>query len=100
MSPRRRIQTDVTETEDPDGCPRDGGTRRMSPRRRIQTDVTETEDPDRSLRDGRPGRTGTENVPEMEGQDGWAHYLVFPSQGHPCVPSALALRFETDVTDG
>ena len=46
MSPRRRIQTDVPETEDPDGCPRDGGSRRMSPRRRIQTDVPETEDPD------------------------------------------------------
>ena len=27
----------------------------MSPRRRIQTDVPETEDPDKSLRDGRPG---------------------------------------------
>ena len=72
----------------------------MSPRRRIQTDDPETEDPDRSLRDGRPGRTGTENVPEMEGQDGWAHYLGFPSQGHPYVPSVLALRLETDVTDG
>ena len=81
MSPRRRILTDVPETEDPDGCPL-------------------TEDPDRSLRDGRPGRTGTENVLEMEGQDGWAHYLGFPSQGHPCVPSALALLLETDVTDG
>ena len=28
MSLRRRIQTDVPETEDPDGCPRDGGSRR------------------------------------------------------------------------
>ena len=37
MSPRRRIQTDVLETEDPVGCPRDGGS---------QTDVSETEDPD------------------------------------------------------
>ena len=36
----------MTETEDPDGCPRDGGSRRMSPRRRIQTDVPETKDPD------------------------------------------------------
>ena len=72
----------------------------MYPRRRIQTDVPETDDPDRSLRDVRPGRTCTENVLEMEGQDGWAHYLGFPSQGHPCVPSALALRLETDVTDG
>ena len=84
---------DVPETEDPDGCPRDGGSRRMSPRRRYQTDVPETEDPDGSPRDGRPGRTGTENVPETEGQDGWARHLGFPSQGHPCVPSALALRF-------
>ena len=55
MSPRRRIQTDVPETEDPDGCPRDGGSRRISPRRRIQTDVPETEDPDGCPRDGRPG---------------------------------------------
>ena len=46
MSLRRRIQTDVPETEDPDGCPREGGSRRMSPRRRIQADVPETEDPD------------------------------------------------------
>ena len=65
MSPRRRIQKDVPETEVPDGCPhdggsrrmalrrrfldgcpRDGGSRRMSPRRRFQTDVPETEDPD------------------------------------------------------
>ena len=46
MSPRRRIQTDVPETEVPDGCPRDGGFRRMSPRRRFQTDVSETEVPD------------------------------------------------------
>ena len=45
MSPRRRL-TDVPETEDPDGCPRDGGSRRMSLRRRFQTDVPETEDPD------------------------------------------------------
>ena len=62
----------------------------MSRRRRIQTDVPETEDPDRSLRDERPGRTGTENVPETEVQDGWSHHLGFPSQGHACVPSALA----------
>ena len=46
MSPRRRIQTDVAETEVPDECPRDGGSRRMSLRRRFQTDVPETEDPD------------------------------------------------------
>ena len=43
MSLRRRIQTDVPETEVPDGCPRDGGFRRMSPRRRIP-DVLETDD--------------------------------------------------------
>ena len=46
MSPRRRTQTDVPETEDIDGYPRDGGSRRMSPTGRIQTDVSETEDPD------------------------------------------------------
>ena len=46
MSPRRRIETDVTETEVPDGCPRDGGSRRISLRRSFQTDVPETEDPD------------------------------------------------------
>ena len=47
MSPRRRIQTDVPETEVPDGCLRDG--RRIEtdvPRRRFQTDVPKTEDPD------------------------------------------------------
>ena len=76
MPRRRRIETDVPETEDPDGCPRDGGSRRMSPRRRIQTYVPETEDPDRSLPDGRPGRTGTEIVPEMEGPDGWAPTIL------------------------
>ena len=43
MYRRRRIQTDVPETEVPDGCPQDGGSRRMFPRRRIQTDVRETE---------------------------------------------------------
>ena len=46
MSPRRKFQTDGPETEFPDGCPRDGGSRRMSLRRRFQTDVPETEDPD------------------------------------------------------
>ena len=54
MSPRRRIQTDVPETEVPDGCLVDGD-RRMSPRRRfqtdaprrrIETDAPKTEDPD------------------------------------------------------
>ena len=49
MSLRRRIQTDVPETEVRDGCPRDGGFRRMSPRRRIQADVPDTEG-----RDGYP----------------------------------------------
>ena len=49
MSLRRRIQTDVPETVDPDGCPRDGGSRRMSLRRRIQTDVPVTDDPDGCL---------------------------------------------------
>ena len=43
MSTRRRVETDVPETEVPDGCLGDGGSRRMSPRRRIQTDVPETE---------------------------------------------------------
>ena len=52
MSPRRRIHTDVPETEVPDGCPRDGGSRRMFPRRRIQTDVPEMEVPDGCPRDG------------------------------------------------
>ena len=44
MTLRRKVQTDVSETEDPDGCPRDGGFRRMSPRRRIQTEVSDTDD--------------------------------------------------------
>ena len=38
MSRRRRIQTDVPETEDPDGCPRDGGSRQKSPRRTTRAD--------------------------------------------------------------
>ena len=38
MSPRRRIQTDVPETEDPDGCPRDGGSRRKYTRRTTRVD--------------------------------------------------------------
>ena len=84
MSPRRRFQTDVPETEDPDGCPRDGGSRRMSPRRRIQTEVSEKDD---------QGGLAQTKVPETEGQDGWARHLGFPSQGHPCVPSAVALHF-------
>ena len=63
MSLRRRVQTDAPKTEDPDGCPRDGGSRRMSLRRRIQTDAPETEAPDGSPRDGRPGRTGTYECP-------------------------------------
>ena len=46
MSPRRRIETDVTETEGPDGCLQDGVSRRMSLRRRFQTDVPETKDSD------------------------------------------------------
>ena len=54
MRLRRRIQTDVPETEDPDGCPRVGGSIRMSPRRRIQTEVPETEDSDGCPRDGGP----------------------------------------------
>ena len=57
MSLRRRIQTDVPETEVPDGCPRDVGFRRMSPRRRIQADVPETEG----------SRT---DIPETEDRDG------------------------------
>ena len=56
----------------------------MSPRRRIQTEVSETDD---------QGGLVQMNVPEREGQDGWARRLGFPSQGHSCVPSALALRF-------
>ena len=93
MPPRRRIETDVPETEDPDGCPRDGGSRRMSPRRRIQTDVPETEDPDRSLPDGRPGRTGTEIVPEMEGPDGWAQPSWLSISGTSMCAICLGLTF-------
>ena len=52
MHPRRMIQTDVPETEVPDGCLGDAGSRRMSLRRRIQTDVPETEDLDGCPRDG------------------------------------------------
>ena len=58
MSPRRRIQTDIPETEVPDGCLVDGGSRRMSPRRRFQTDAPrrriETDAPKTEDRDGCP----------------------------------------------
>ena len=56
----------------------------MSPRRRIQTDVLDTDD---------QGGLAQTNVPETEGQDGWARRHGFPSPEHSCVPSALALRF-------
>ncbi len=70
MSPRRRIQTDVPETEVPDGCRLDGGSRRMFPRRRFQTDV-----PRRRIQKEVPetddqGGLAQTNVPETEGQDG------------------------------
>ena len=61
MRLRRRIQTDVPETEDPDGCRLDGGSRQMPPRRRLQTEVPETDD---------QGGLAHTNVPETEGQDG------------------------------
>ena len=41
MSLRRRAETDVPETEDPDGCPRDS----------VQTDVPDTKVPDGCPRD-------------------------------------------------
>ena len=99
MSPRRMIQTDVSETEVPDdvpetvpdGCPRDGGSRRMSLRRRIQTEVSQTDD---------QGGLAQRLSLRWKVQMGGPNHLGFPSQGHPCVPSALALRLETDVTDG
>ena len=100
MSLRRRIQTDIPETEDPDGCPetedpdgcpQDGGSRRMTPRRRIQTEVSETDD-----QGGLAHRMSLRRKVKMGGPN----HLGFPSRGHPCVPSALALRLETDVTDG
>ena len=77
MSPRRRIQTDVPETEVPDGCPRDGGSRRMSPRRRIQTEVSETDNQGglaqtMSLRwkVKMGGRVSQTDVPEPDDRDG------------------------------
>ena len=91
MSPRRRIQTDVPETEVPDGCPPDGGSRRMSQRRRIQTEVSETDD---------QGGLAQRMSLRWKFKMGGPNHPGFPSQGHPCVPSALALRLETDVTDG
>ena len=57
MCPRRRIQTDVQESEVPYGCRLDEGSRRRSPRRRIQTDVPETEVPETK-------------VPETDAADG------------------------------
>ena len=75
MSPRPRIQTDVAL---------DGGSRRMSLRRRIQTEVCETDD---------QGRLAQRMSLRRNVKMGGPPHLGFPSQGHPCVPSALALRF-------
>ena len=91
MSLRRRIQTDVPETEDPDGCPEDGGSRRMSPRRRIQTEVSETDDQGglaRRMSLRRKFRMGGPTILAFHLRDMHVCHLPWPDLS------------ETDVTDG
>ena len=97
MSPRRRFQTDVPETEDPDGCHRDGGPRRMSPRRRTQTDVPETEVPDGCPRDGgsrrmSPRRRIQTEVSETDDQGGLAQRMSLKWKVKMGGPTILSFR--------
>ena len=119
MSLRRRVETDVPETEDSDGCLRDGGSRRMCRRRRIQTDVPETEDPDACPRDGRSRRMSLRrriqtDVSETDDQGGLAQRMSLRRKVKMGGPTILAFRLsdidvchlnwtyisETDVPDG
>ena len=91
MSPRRRFLTDVPETEVPDGCPYDGGSRRMSPRRRIQTDVPETDD-----QGGLAQRMSLRRKVKMGGPT----ILVFHLRDIHVCHLPWPYVSETDVTDG
>ena len=97
MSPRLRIQMDVHETEDLDGCPRDGGSRRMSRRPRIQTDVPETEVPDGCPQDGGSRRMSQRRriqteVSETDDQGGLAHRMSLTRKVKMGGPTILAFR--------
>ena len=85
------MQTDVPEIEDPDGCPEDGGSRRMSPRRRIQTEVSETDD-----RGGLAQRMSLRRKVKMGGPTILAFHLRDIHECHLPWPYVS----ETDVTDG
>ena len=91
MSPRRRIQTDVSETEVPDRCHLDGGSRRMFPRRRIQTEVLETDD-----QGGLAQRMSLRRNVKMGGPTILAFHLRDIHMCHLPWPYVS----ETDVTDG
>ena len=96
MSLRRRVETDAPKTEDPYGCPRDGG----SPRRSIQTDVHETEDPGGSPRDGQPGRTGTEMSLRLKVKTDESAVLTFRLRDIHVCHLPWPYISETDVADG
>ena len=97
MPPGRMTQTDVPETEVPDGCLGDGGSRRMSLRRRILTDVPETEDPDGCSRDGgsrrmTPRRRIQTEVSQTDDQGGLAHTMSLRRMVKMGGPTILAFR--------
>ena len=119
MSLRRRIQTDVSETEVPDTCILGRGSRRMSPRRRIRTDVPETEVPDGCCLDGGPRRMSPRRriqteVCKTDDQGGLAQRMYLKRNVKIGGPTILAFHLrdmhvchlhwpyvsETDVTDG
>ena len=73
----------------------------MSQRRRIQTDVPETEDPDGSLRDGRPGGDWYRRM-SLRGRVkmGGLAVLAFPLRDIHMYHLPWFYVSETDVTDG
>ena len=91
MYPRRRAQTDVPETEGPDGCRLDGGPRRMSPRRTIQTEVPETDD---------QGRLAQRMYLRRNVKIGGPTILAFHLRDMHVCHLHWPYVSETDVTDG
>ena len=82
MSLRRRVQTDVPETVDPDRSPRDGGSRQKSPRRMTRANWDRRMCLRRNVKMGGPA------------------VLAFPlSDIHVCHLTWPYVS-ETDVTDG
>ena len=91
---RRRFQTDVPETEAPDGCHRDGGSRRMSPRRRIQTEVSETDD-----QGGLAQRMSLRRKVKMSGPTIWAFRLRDIHVCHLLWPNVWRRMSQTDAPE-